>query len=867
MKPLSGAEIRKRWIRFFESKGHLYVPGVSLIPEGDKSLLWVNAGVTGLKKYFDGSEIPPCRRIVNVQKSIRTNDIEHVGHTARHHTFFEMLGNFSIGDYFRKEAIAFAMEILTSEEGFALPKDKLYVTYNPDDLEAYKYWQENGLAADHLVPLESNFWQIGAGPCGPNTEVFFDRGEKYDPEKRGLELLSNDLENDRYIEIWGIVFSQYEAEEGKPRSSFKELPSKNIDTGAGLERLACILQGTETNFETDLFMPLIEEISRLSGQKYEEGNYLPFRVIADHSRCLLFALSDGASFSNEGRGYVLRRLLRRSMRFGRKLGLKGPFINKLLQVVADQYGDFYPNLRTELKKSQELVKSEEERFLVTLSEGEKILSLLLDKTKAISGEDAFKLYDTYGFPLELTEEIASERGVSVDGLSFQKKLEEQKERARSSREKVESFHKQSSDLLKFVTPSEYVRDVASISSEITGLFVDGKAFDSVKAPSRVALTFKETPFYAEMGGEISDSGYLEKDGKKYFIDSVETAPQGQHLHYIDLKEGMLSVGEYVNLSLDVERHNFIRRNHSATHLLHAALKQVLGADVRQMGSFVGPDYLRFDFNFSRKLTSEELNKIEELVNRWIAMGLTEKTEVLALEDAKKTGAEAQFQEKYGDFVRVVSFGDVSKEFCGGCHVENSAEIGLFSIESEAGIASGVRRIIAITSFAAYKRAQQENELLIKSAGLLKATKNAFFLALQERLKNDESLAKELAHLKDQLMSKDSANVRTKIEKINDVSFLFLQDEKLTRNDLMRLADQLKSNLHDFLFVLIGGEKEGYPLVVLANGSALKIGAKKALSLVTSMMGGKGGGRENFASGRVESLASLKDSEKALKELL
>ncbi|MBR5990261.1 MAG: alanine--tRNA ligase, partial [Bacilli bacterium] len=419
MKPLTGMEIRNRWIKFFESKGHKNVPSVSLVPHGDKSLLWVNAGVTGLKKYFDGSEIPANRRMTNVQKCIRTNDIENVGHTARHHTFFEMLGNFSIGDYFRDEVIPWAFELLTDEEvGFGFPKEKLYITYNPMDKASLELWIKVGMIPDHMIPLEGNFWQIGEGPCGPDTEMFFDRGEKYDPEHRGVEMLKNDEENDRYIEIWNIVFSQFNAVNGVKREDYKELPSKNIDTGAGLERFACICQETPTNFETDLFMPIIEAVMKLSGKEYAEPNLMSFRVIADHIRCLTFALSDGAIFSNEGRGYVLRRIARRAMRYGQKLGINGPFLWNLVDIVVEKYAEWYPNLLEKKELVKKMILGEENKFSQTLMVGEKKLKKIVEEKGMISSEDAFLLYDTYGFPKDLTSEMGLELGAKVDLDNF-----------------------------------------------------------------------------------------------------------------------------------------------------------------------------------------------------------------------------------------------------------------------------------------------------------------------------------------------------------------------------------------------------------------------------------------------------------------
>jgi alanyl-tRNA synthetase len=866
MKPLTGQEIREKWIKFFEKRGHKWLPGVSLIPQGDKSLLWVNAGVTGLKKYFDGSEVPPCRRIVNVQKSIRTNDIENVGHTARHHTFFEMLGNFSIGDYFRKEVIAWAVEILTDPvEGFGMPLDKLYMTYNPTDKESWQYWQDNGVSPDHLIPLEGNYWQIGEGPCGPNTEVFFDRGEKWDPKHLGIKLLADDIENDRYIELWGIVFSQFNAVNGVPREKYKELPSKNIDTGSGLERIACILQGTPTNFETDLFMPIIHATEKISGVKYQEPNLMAFRVIADHARCLTFALSDGATFSNEGRGYVLRRIIRRAMRYGQKLGIKKPFMHELVQVVADNYKNFYPELEGHVNEVSKMILSEEEKFLKTLTAGEEMLRDMLKDSKGLSGAEVFKLYDTYGFPADLTKEIAQESGVSVDMEGFEKLMEEQRERARNARGEIESFHKQSKDLLAFKTASEFLYDKDEVKATVTGLFIDGVAVKEISEKGEIA--FDKTPFYAEMGGQVSDTGTLKSDSFEADVTHVSKAPNGQHLHAIEVKYGTLKAGDVVTLSINTENRRLTERNHSATHLVHAALGHVLGEHVNQMGSFVDPDYLRFDFAFSRKLSKDELSSLEKEVNEEIAKAIPEKTEVLPIEEAKKVGAEMEFAEKYGSTVRVVTFGDYSKEFCGGTHVRNSSDIGVFYLVSEEAIASGVRRIVAVTSLGAYKWSANKAALLSEAEGRLASTDIDFLSHIDQAKKEVTALAKENESLKGKLASLEAKKLAQSAEKIGSFDFIYNVKEGATRDDLLTLADTLKSGHKDYVLVLLGGEKGKRPIVVMAGGAALtKVKAGDVLKTLAKRLGGGGGGKPEMASGQLvasegleEAIASLKES--------
>lgn len=861
MKALNGQQIRETWIRFFESKGHHYLPGVNLIPHDDKSLLWVNAGVTGLKKYFDGSEVPPSRRIVNVQKSIRTNDIENVGHTARHHTFFEMLGNFSIGDYFRSEVIPWAFEILTDEKnGFGMDPNKLYMTYNPSDKASFELWQKVGVDPSHLIPLEGNYWQIGEGPCGPNTEVFYDRGEKWDPDHLGVKLLQDDIENDRYIEIWGIVFSQYNAVNGVPREKYKELPSKNIDTGAGLERIACILQETPTNFETDLFMPIIEKCEELSGVKYDDEHKMSFRVIADHARCLTFALGDGAAFSNLGRGYVLRRIIRRAMRYGQKINFHEPFMYKLVPTVINKYKDFYPELLTKEEEITKMIKNEEEKFIKTLDKGEAILKEKLQGTKELSGKDIFLLYDTYGFPADLSREIAAEKGVGCDMDGYEKLMEEQRERARNARGQIDSFHKQSKDLMDFKTPSDFLYDSYSVTSKIIGIFVDGNKVDSLEEEGDVI--FEKTPFYAEMGGQVSDKGKLFGNNVSGLIDNVSKAPNGQHLHHVALQYGKISLGDEVAITLDIERRKLIERNHSATHLMHSALTNVLGKHVKQMGSYVDENYLRFDYETDHKLSSEEIKQIEDEVNAKISEGIEEVTEILPIEEAKKLGAEMEFSEKYGQTVRVVEFSDYSKEFCGGTHVKNTSEIGLFVIQSDDALSSGTRRIQALTSLEAISYLSKKKAILSASESLLNSNDVDFANRLTSLLSEMASLKKELSESKEKLAGLEAKNAS--FEDVNGISFLAMVKEGSQREELLTLGDSLKSNKKDYAIILIGGSEGKMPITVFLGGKALdKAKAGDVLKKISVVLGGSGGGRPDMASGQVK---TKKGFEKAVEEI-
>lgn len=854
MRKMTSQEIRQMWLDFFKSKGHAVEPGASLIPHNDPTLLWINAGVAALKKYFDGSEVPECKRITNVQKCIRTNDIDNVGRTARHHTFFEMLGNFSIGDYFRKEAIAFAWEILTSDKYFALPKDKLYFTYHPSDHETKKYWMEHGCEESHLIPLEGNYWQIGEGPCGPNTEVFFDRGEKYDPNHIGIDLLAKDLENDRYIEIWGIVFSQFNAVNGVKREDYKELPHKNIDTGAGLERITCVMQETETNFETDLFYPYIEATQKLCNKPYEGEYLMPYRVIADHIRSCTFALADGAMFSNEGRGYVLRRVLRRAMRYGQKLGLYEPFLYKLVDVVCDNMKCFYPYLEDKKDMVKKMIKNEEEKFIKTLNSGEEILSDLIKNTKVLSGENAFKLYDTYGFPIELTKEICSDNGVSVDIDKFNECLEHQKELARNNRKNIESFNIQSKDLLDFKESSTYTYDSKTITSKVIGLFKNGVKVDEISDEGNVV--FDVTNFYAEMGGQVADTGYIENSNTRAEVVDVHSAPNKQHLHNVKVLYGSIKVGDVFSLYVNEQKHFDIAKNHSATHLLQSALMSVLGDDVKQKGSLVNEDYLRFDFTHFEKISDSDLKKVEKTVNEYIRKGIPNVTKILPIEEAKKTGALSLFDEKYGKEVRVVEFGEVSKEFCGGSHVKNTADIGLFVIESEGSIANGVRRIQAKTSFEAYELLKQREELFNEVKENVEAKSYKEVLDRVKTIEHQyEALQEKYKILFDDLTKAKVKELETSFNN-SHVLFEYLKDYNM--DALLKIYDFLKVKATDYTIILIGDDGGRHPIICGIGKDLVQNGkkSKDILKIVTDVLGGAGGGRPDLSKGNVLSLKNL-----------
>ncbi|MDD3106722.1 MAG: alanine--tRNA ligase [Bacilli bacterium] len=694
MRKLKSSEIRKIWLDFFASKDHEIIESAPLIPINDPTLLWINAGVAPLKKYFDGREVPKNKRMANAQKSIRTNDIDNVGKTARHHTFFEMLGNFSIGDYFREEALTWAIEILTSPKWYGFDLNHLYFTVYPEDTDSYEKWISLGVPKNHIITLSGNFWEIGEGPCGPDTEIFYDRGEKYDPKKLGIKLLENDIENDRYIEIWNIVFSQFNSIAGLERHEYPELPSKNIDTGMGLERMACVIQEVETNYDTDLFMPIITATEILVNQKYE--NQMAFKVIADHVRSVVFAVADGAVLSNEGRGYVLRRILRRAVRYGKKLGMERAFLYRLVSVVAETMKDFYPYLLEKVEAISDLIKREEEKFLVTLESGEKRLVDFIHHAseKVVPKEVSFLLYDTFGFPLELTLEVASEYGFSVDVDGFKLELEKQKQRARASRNDNQSMNTQNEEMMNFHKESHFVGySVLEAKTQVIGIFKNHKQVK--KAVGETLVVFASTPFYGESGGQVGDIGSVIFQNNDFPVINTTKMPNGQNASLVDFKEQEISVGDFVDLIVDEEFRTNVIRNHSATHLMNEALRKIVGSHIYQQGSSVGPDGFHFDFNNYSLISSEQILAIEDLVNQQIKAAHQVVIREMPIEEAKKMDVQAVFGEKYGDVVRVVNM-NFSKELCGGCHVKNTSEIKRFAILSVESKGSGVYRIEGTT---------------------------------------------------------------------------------------------------------------------------------------------------------------------------
>ncbi|MGQ7545637.1 alanine--tRNA ligase [Streptococcus suis] len=851
MKKLSSAQIRQMWLDFWKSKGHSVEPSANLVPVNDPTLLWINSGVATLKKYFDGSVIPDNPRITNAQKSIRTNDIENVGKTARHHTMFEMLGNFSIGDYFRDEAIEWGFELLTSPEWFAFPKDKLYMTYYPDDVDSYNRWIALGVEPSHLIPLEDNFWEIGAGPSGPDTEIFFDRGIDFDPENIGIRLLEEDIENDRYIEIWNIVLSQFNADPAVPRSEYKELPNKNIDTGAGLERLAAIFQGAKTNFETDLFLPIIREVEKISGKTYDpDGDNMSFKVIADHIRALSFAIGDGALPGNEGRGYVLRRLLRRASMHGQRLGITEPFLYKLVETVGNIMESYYPEVLEKRAFIEKIVKSEEESFARTIHTGSQFAEQLMDKLAAegkseIDGRDIFKLYDTYGFQVELTEELAEHRGMTLDIAGFEAAMKEQQDRARASVVKGGSMGMQNETLAAITEESTFVYGQTALEASLSVIVADNERTEAV-SEGQALLVFDQTPFYAEMGGQVADHGFVKNaagDIVATVID-VQKAPNGQPLHTVELSAS-ISVGQTYTLEIETKRRKGVEKNHTATHLLHAALHNIIGEHATQAGSLNEQDFLRFDFTHFEAVTAEELRRIEEEVNEQIWNAIPVVTVETDIDTAKEMGAMALFGEKYGKEVRVVTIGDYSVELCGGTHVSNTAEIGIFKILKEEGIGSGTRRIIAVTgreAFLAYRDqedALKEVAATIKSPQIKEVPNKVESLAQQVR-----DLQKENASLKEKAAAAAAGDVFKDVKDANGIRYIASQVQVSDAGALRTFADNWKQKDYSDVLVLVAAIGDKVNVLVASKSSDVHAG--NLIKVLAPIVAGRGGGKPDMA---------------------
>lgn len=895
MKKLSSTEIRNLWMSYFESKGHNVMESASLVPYDDDSLLFTNAGVTPLKKYFDGSVVPENKRIATIQKCIRTNDIDNVGVTKRHQTFFEMMGNFSIGDYFKEEALEFAYEFLTSEEWAGIPKEKIYVTVYQDDDVAYNKWVSLGLPEDHVVRLLGNFWEIGEGPCGPDSEIFYDRGEKYDPLGDALEKFKKDEDQERYLEIWNNVFSQYNSKSGLKRSEYPELPNKNIDTGAGLERWCCVFQDVDSTFDTDLFTPIIEHIEKLTGVKY--SGEMPFKVIADHIRAVTMALSDGAIFENTGRGYVLRRLLRRSVRMGKKLGLNEPFIYKLVDTVVAIMQESYPELEKTKSEVKALVLQEEELFHKTLASGERRLEQLIVTSvdKTISGYDAFKLYDTYGFPFELTLEYLEEAGFTTNKEEFEKYMEEQKKISKDTYHQETSMNIQNEELLHFDEPSKFLYDTYELKSNVIALMKDDHFVDTLDSDGYVI--FDKTCFYATSGGQVSDRGAIKGKNFKAKVVEVIKAPNGQHLHKIELVEGSIKVKDEVEMKIMEEERKRTAANHSAIHIIQKTLQEVLSDNVHQAGSYVDSERLRFDFTFTGKISEDDILKVEKVANERVNKNVDSEITEMPLDEAKKLGAMALFTEKYKDIVRVVKIGD-SIELCGGTHVKNSADIKKIAILKLESKGSNLYRIEAVTGEKIEKSISEAVEHYIieikkqtdKAKSILEEAKKLgvdlkFDIMLDQvpmtsyqaiiynrnQLEYVQSevrkLEKEFNQVKTQDLVSDLSYFLENKKEINGINVILMKTENLDVPSLKSISDNLVNELGNS-FVLLANVNDDNVNFVSRSTCPINAGMIVKSASVRSL--GNGGGSPTFAQGGGKTTEYLEEIftsiEKQIKEL-
>lgn len=877
MKQLTSAQVRQMFLDFFKEKGHDVEPSASLIPDEDPTLLWINSGVATLKKYFDGRVVPNNPRITNAQKSIRTNDIENVGKTARHHTFFEMLGNFSVGDYFKEDAIPWAWEFLTSDKWIGLDPEKLYVTVYPKDKDAHRIWHEKvGLAEDRIIEVEDNFWDIGEGPCGPDSEIFYDRGQSFNNVSEDDPENYPGGENERYLEVWNIVFSEFNH---LPNGEYVEQPHKNIDTGMGLERLVSVIQEAPTNFETDLFMPLIEATAAMSDHKQYGQNAaddISFKIIADHARAVTFAIGDGAMPANEGRGYVLRRLIRRAILNGKKLGINDAFMYKLVPIVGEIMHSYYPDVLEQKDFIEKVIRSEEDRFRETLNDGLRLLNQTIEAVKAeneteINGADAFKLFDTFGFPIELTTEYAEDEGLTVDQAGFEKEMAAQKARARNARSDEQSMGSQNEVLLNIKTKSEFTGySELETESRLADIIQDNAEQESVTT-GVAQLVFEATPFYAEMGGQVADQGIIKNLAGQVVaeVTDVQYAPNGQPLHTVKVLKEMIS-GVHYTLSVDPTFRGGVVKNHTATHLLGQALRDVLGEHTHQAGSLVEPDYLRFDFTNLGQVTPDQLAEVEQIVNDKIWAALPVNTVETDIETAKQMGAIALFTEKYGKTVRVVQIGDYSMELCGGTHANNTSDLGLFKITSESGIGAGTRRIEAVTSKAAFKYLNDKQVLLNELAGELKVAQTKDLPKKIQQLQADlKAEQKENEQLKAKFAQEQAGNVFENVVEAGQWRLVAADAKVAGMNELRQLADQWQQKQISDVLVLATVAGDKVSLIVAVAPDAIKAGIKAGdlIKQIAPLVGGGGGGRPDMAQAGGKNPAGIPDALAAAKEFL
>ncbi len=865
-------ELREMYLRFFETKGHLRLPSFSLIPQNDKSILLINAGMTPMKPWFTGEEEPPRHRVTTCQKCIRTGDIENVGKTARHGTYFEMLGNFSFGDYFKKEAIPWAWEFLTSPEWVGLEPDRLYPSVfagnetTPADDEAFAIWHDViGIPENRIFRFgkEDNFWEHGSGPCGPCSEIYYDRGEQYGCGKPGCTV---GCDCDRYVEVWNIVFSQFNND---GHGNYTELKQKNIDTGMGLERLACVCQNVASLFDVDTVMNITNKVSEITGAHYEESDKtdVSLRVITDHIRSATFMICDGVLPSNEGRGYVLRRLLRRAARHGKLLGVNHPFLYDVIDTVVHENECQYPELREKQAYITRVVRTEEENFAKTIDGGMKIFSDMLAGHKekgetVFSGADAFKLYDTYGFPIDLTTEMVAEEGMTVDDVSFRQLMQEQKVRAREARKALGDLGWAGVEFGKEIPATEFTGYTTLESeSKIVAIVAEDELRDAITAGQDAIVVLDKSPFYAEMGGQVADHGVIRAGEAEFVVSDVQKNKGGKFMHYGKLKTGSMTVGDSVTASVDAHRRKAIMRAHSATHLLDYALRTVLGDHAHQAGSLVEPDHLRYDFTHFSAVTADELVKISRVVSTMILDGLDVEIREMPIDEAKKLGAVALFGEKYGSVVRVVNMGGKSIELCGGTHVDNTAKVGPFRIISESSVASGVRRIEAVTGEAFLNLVDEMNAKLLKVAETLKTTPAELFAKAQSSMNEIRELHQTVERMKDKLFAGDVESMMFSAKDVGGLKVITANRENMDANDLRKLGDFLRNKNESTIAVLstVNGEKVTLLAVCGKNAIASGIKAGDIIRTIAPIVGGKGGGKPDSAMGGGTSVLKVDDA--------
>ncbi len=863
MKNFGVNELREMFLSFFETKGHLRLPSFSLIPQNDPSLLLINSGMAPMKPYFTGDQEPPRRRVTTCQKCIRTGDIENIGHTARHGTYFEMLGNFSFGDYFKNEAIHWAWEFLTSPEWVGLDPNRLYPSVfagnetTPADDEAFRIWNEEiGVPKDHIFKFgkEDNFWEHGSGPCGPCSEIYYDRGEKYGCGKPGCTV---GCDCDRYMEVWNVVFSQFNND---GQGHYTELVQKNIDTGMGLERLAVVCQDVDSLFDVDTVMNITNKVTEITGASYGQSHEkdVSLRVITDHIRSATFMICDGVLPSNEGRGYVLRRLLRRAARHGKLLGVNEPFLYKVCDTVVHENEGHYPELRERQAYITKVIRVEEENFNKTIDAGLRIYSSMLEehKTKGetvFSGADAFKLYDTYGFPIDLTIEMAEDEGMTVDQKAFQELMEEQRVRARKAREALGDLAWAGIDLgLDDATPTTFTGYDGTLTAQgkILAIVTDGEPCSSIRQGEEGIVVLDQTPFYAEMGGQAPDEGTITMGENVFAVTNVQKDKAGKYLHYGKMTTGSLAVEDTVTGSVAQERREAISRAHSATHLLQAALQKVLGDHVHQAGSLNNPDHIRFDFTHFSAITEDEIKEITEFVNDAILAGLPITTKVMGIDEAKKEGAMALFGEKYGDTVRVVSMGDVSKELCGGTHLTNTAKIGSFTIISEGSVASGVRRIEALVGKENLRLAAANTAKLRKAASVMKTTPQEVITRLDQVVREGKELRQQLDQMQSKLLASDAERFLYAAKKVEGLNVITTTLSSMSAGALRKIGDMLREKDESVVAVLssVSDEKITFNAVCGKKAVAAGIKAGDLIRTVTAITGGSGGGKPDSAMG-------------------